>query len=569
MAIATEVDFDYVNKRIKRHGSATSAIETVNALYSYMQTVFDDLAQSDDKIPMDAPTPTSYKMINGWYIEEEVIRHLSSGAIATVGYTDEIHVVGFQSSGYTNAVAGDIGKMVNDDGGDFGTLVDYDNTARKWWIRTGTSTVMATGSAVTIDDTGTGAGTTDVDSATGETLFANPYTLGTLFTSLQLYIIQDSIKVVAPDSNPWWAAGAFDILIKVTEAGTDIDSKYITVFGRKWTETYTHFRIQLTSAGQNAVPLGTADDLNVTGAEATGGALVDTDLGGTAGSGAGVDLDWSGAPYSYDIGDGNGAQNYSIQIDCRGASLADVYKACQWMTRDGSTVQLPNDGTGDDGQEYVNFNAAWAEVVAAPLGSFAGGKFFGARGVYFVNLHADDAQAFQLIDTANNPRTPPNYQAFSMGGVLSGDTVGVFKSTGEGLLEVDKSQYNLTNSNNVENALTIESAIPSSTPSTGTIIVVDADGSEIAYAYTSWTGSTFTVTVSADVYTGDEDCYVPFLYAVSGGTSVTNTTTIYTADIYVVGRVRKAGIVPYEAAGIYGSTGYSGSAIRNSDGIYN
>lgn len=558
MAIATEVDFDYVNKRIHRHASATSAVHSVNELYSYIQTVFDDLGQMDDKVPMSAATPTSYKLDNGWYIEEEVVRHLDGGAIETTGYTDEIHVLTLDGT-YTSFVSTDIGKQVQDDAADVGALLDYDNTAQKIWVRIGSATVIADNSAVTING-GTGGGDAAGASATGETLFANPYTLGTLYSTIPLYVVQNSVKLTA-----WWADGHFDILVKVMEADVDIDSRKITVFGREWGENYTHFNITLTSAGQNAVPLGTSDDLNVTSTAVAVQAIADTNIGGDLATG--VDINFNDGAYSYDIGDGNGSQFYDIQIDCNNQRLSDVYEVTKWATRDGSTSQLENYGVADDGQEYISFDATYPEVVTAPFGTFAGGKFFGARGVYFINLHADDAQNFQLIDAAGVTRNPPNYQAFSMGGVTSGDVVSVFQSTGASSTVVDKSQYSLSGANTL-NTITVSVSIPSSTPSTGTIIVVDDDGTETAYAYTSWSGSDFTVTISAGVYSGTETAYVPFLYEVSTGTSVTDTTTIYTSDINVVGRVRRAGFEPYEAPGTYSSTGYSGTAIMNTDTIY-
>lgn len=558
MAIATEVDFDYTNKIIIRHASATSAIHSVNELYSHIQTVFDDLGQMDDKVPMSAATPTSYKVDNGWYIQEEVIRHLNGGAIETTGYTDDIHALPLTVG--TSFISTDVGKQVNDDASPVGALVDYDNTLGYIWVRIGSATVIADTSAITIAS-GTGTGTATDASATGETLFANPYTLGTLYSTIPLYVVQDSTKVTA-----WWADGHFDILVKVMEADVNIDSRKITVFGREWGENYTHFNITLTSAGQNAVPLGTSDDLNVTTVLATDvQAIADTDIGGDLATG--VNILFDDGNYSYDIGDGNGTQAYDIQIDCNNLSLADVYEVTKWATRDGSTSQLENYGVADDGQEYISFDAAYAEVVTAPFGTFAGGKFFGARGVYFINLHGDDAQNFQLVDASGATRNPPNYQAFSMTGLASGDVVSVFESTGAGATTVDKAQYSLSGANAL-NTITISVAIPSSTPATGTIIVVDDDGSEIAYAYTAWSGSDFTVTISAAVYSGTEEAYVPFLYAVSAGTAVTDTTTIYTGDINVVGRVRKAGIIPYEAPGTYGSTGYSATAIKNTDGIY-
>ncbi len=567
MGISTEVDFDYVNRRIFRHGSATSAIESVNALYSHIQDTFDELTEMDDKVPMSAATPTSYKLDNGWYIEEEVVRHLDGGAIETTGYGDEIHSLVLDGT-YTSFVSGDIGLQVTDDAADIGELVDYDNTLQKIWVRIGSSTVIAEDSVIAVNG-GTGAGDAASDSTTGETLFSNPYTLGSLYSTLPLYIIQDSTEVTS-----YWADGHFDILIKTTESGVNIDSRKITVFGRKWGEACTHFNITLTSAGQNAVPLGTADDLNVdegTYNEASIQALADTDIGGDLGTGINIEFDSGG--YAYDIGDGNGDQTYNIRIDCNDRPLSDVYMVTKWATRDGSTSALVNyqDIVGDvtdDGQEYISYNSTWSPVVTAPFGSFAGGKFFGARGIYFINLHADDAQAFQLVDSSGTTRNPPNYQAFTMGGLISGDRVSVYESVGASSTVVKKDQYSLKAANNLENELEITVDIPSSTPDAGTIIIVDDDGSETAYAFSSWTGKIFTVTISADVYTGTEKAYVPFLYEQSSGTSVTTTTTIYTGDINVVGRMRKAGILPYEAAGVFGVTGYSATAQRNADGIY-
>jgi hypothetical protein len=564
MAIGTEVDFDYVNRRIHRHASATAAIHSVNELYTLVQDTFDELTEMDDKVPLSAATPTSYKLDNGWYLEEEVMRHLNGGAIETTGYTDEIHVLNYDTV-TVDFVASDIGKQVQDDAVEVGVLLDFDTTAGKIWVRTGSATVIADGSVITVTGS-TASVVANGDSATGETLFANPYTLGSLFSSLPLYIIQNSTEVAS-----YWADGHFDILIKVMEADIDIDSRKITVFGRKWGEAYTHFNITLTSAGQNAIPLGTADDLNVTDTELNIQAIADTDIGGDLATGVNIIFHTAGT--LYDIGGGVGDETYNIEIDCNGQPLADVYEVTKWATRDGSTSQLINYGdltanTPDDGQEYISYQSTWSPVVTAPFGTFAGGKFFGARGVFFTNLHADDAQSFQLINSAGVTRNPPNYQAFSMTGLQIGDRVAVYKSTGPSSTLVDKSQYSLSGAN-AENTITVSVAIPSSTPATGTIIVVDDDGSEIAYAYTGWSGSDFTVTISAGVYAGTETAYVPYLYATATATEVTDTTTIYTADIDVVGRVRRAGFKPYEAAGKFGSTGFSAIGTIASDPIYN
>lgn len=557
MTIASDINVDYTNKIIKLDVTASGIVFSVNELYSHIMDTFDELAQMDDTVPMSAQTPTSYTMTNGWYLQEELTQYLEGGAIQTDGYTDEIRTLIGGAAGWTTWVAADVGDLIEGSvTGDTGNVLDYDNSAYKVWVR-------MTGATDEFDDDGedyTGAGdgtaTATAVSTTGEHIFANPYTLGTLEGTPQLYIFQDGERL-----SEWWTTGHFDVLVKVTESDVDFDSKKITVFGRNWTDLYTHFEITLTTAGQNAVPLGSSDDLNNQTAEGT----VEDWQDGTTSS---IDINFSfTTPFSYNIGDGNGVQDYEVQIDCNSQSLANVYEVCKYWTRTGSTTQLETTSSGNyaDGEEYISASeGVYANVVASPFGTFAGGKFFGARSVYFINLHGDDAQAFQLIDKAGTTRYPPNYQAFSVNGVENGDRVTVFLADAG---EVDKEQYWL-NSSNLLNTLTVSGSIPSDTPSTGTITVVDDDNSEISYAYSAWSGADFTVSISADVYTGTETAYVPYIYEQATGTSVSETTTIYSTNRDVICKVRKAGILPFVTTGSYTATGYSATAIRTTDSIY-
>ena len=240
----------------------------------------------------------------------------------------------------------------------------------------------------------------------------------------------------------------------------------------------------------------------------------------------------------------------------------------KWWTRDGSVTQLETgaDAAYVDGEEYRYAVNTYAESKASPLGTFAGGKMFGARSVYFADLHADDVQAFQLIDKAGTVRYPPNYQSFAVTGLVSGDRVAIFLDTSQDAGIVNKSQYTLNGANPL-NTITVNEAIPNDTPTTGTIIVVDDDESEIVYAYSAWSGYNFTVTISASVYSGTETAYVPYIYEESTGTSVSEAV-VYVSTRYVIARVRKTGILPFETTGVFGTTGYSTSAIRTIDSIY-
>lgn len=556
----TDFTFDYVNKVIDNpSGSAT---DSVNALYSYIQDTFDELGQLDDDIPMSAETPTSYTMRNGWYMTERATKRLDSGAIQTVGYNNEVQVLTLDGT-YTNFVEADRGKQLQDDAVDVGAVLDYDNTLQKVWFRKGDGTLVADNSVITVNG-GTGAGDAAGAGATGETIFANPYTLGNINSTNgtpNLYIYQDGEEYPS-----FWPAGQFDILIKVAEASVDIDARKIQVFARQWGDTYSWFEITLTTAGQNAVPLGTEDDLNVTSTEVAVQAIADTNIGGDLATGIDVNVNVGG--FSYDIGDGNGSQTYDVQIDANNQPLSDVYEVLKWLTRDGATQTIPG-LTGIEGQEYVSVDPVnYAIKVPSPFGTFAGGKFFGAQGVYLINLNSADAQNFELIDAAGNTRQPPNFQPFTVNGSISGDRVAVFKDTSQDAGVVDKSQFTLNGANPLDQ-IVVDQTIPSSTPPSGTIVVVDeVTGAETAVAYTSFSGSTFAVTLAAATFDGNETAYVPYIYETSTGAQISETGTVYTSDIPVFAVVRQKGYIPFKIPGTYGASGFTASAIRTLDGIY-
>ena len=565
MTIITDTGFDYVNKRI--YHAANSEVFDVNVLYSHIQDEMDDLTQLDDDVPMSAATPTSYTMINGWYIEEAFTQFLSGGAIQTVGYTGEIRTLICGSSGWINFVAGDIGNLLTGSvTADTCTLLDYDNTNYKLFVRMTGAGDLLDNATENYTHAGTGTATATAVSTTGETIFANPYTLGSIGTdngAPQLYIVQDGVKL--PNAS-WFSTGHFDVLVKVRETGVDIDTRQVTVFDRNWNDTYTHFKITLTTAGQNAVPLGNADDLNSTDTEANVDDLTD----GTTATIA-VAYQFS-SPFSYDIGDGDGVQNYDCEIDCNSQTLDQVYEVLKYWTREGSTKQLEvgADATFIDGEQYVGADAAYTEVSASPFGTFAGGKMFGAQGVHFINLDSGDIQNFQLVDNAGITRFPPNFQSFAVSGLNASDNVAVYESTGASSVIVDKSQFGLSASNPT-NVIRVTETILTSTPTAGTIIVVDLDGTETVYAYSAWTNtgnSDFTVTATASTHAATATAYVPYIYQVAGGAIVSEGTTIYTGNLNVVAVVRQSSFIPRAEAGTYGTTGYAASIPLTADSIY-
>jgi len=183
--------------------------------------------------------------------------------------------------------------------------------------------------------------------------------------------------------------------------------------------------------------------------------------------------------------------------------------------------------------------------------------------VWLENYDAADANSFQLIDAAGNVQAPPNTVPVKVTGLAAGDIVAVFRLVAAGG-DIKKAEYAAAAGNTAGNGtVVVGTAISSDTPSSGTVIL-DGD----PYAYTAWSGSTFTLagTLTRSYDAGD-GAYVPLLFGAAAGTAA-QTIITYAANIPVVVRVRRGGVIlPFEVESEVTATGLSVAAIRNLDGV--
>jgi hypothetical protein len=211
----------------------------------------------------------------------------------------------------------------------------------------------------------------------------------------------------------------------------------------------------------------------------------------------------------------------------------------------------------------------------SPFGTFAGGKFFGAQGVWLDNVPGYEANNFELTDSEGVSQLPPQTIGISVLSVASGDQVSVFRTTGDNEI-VDKSIYTSHAANNTTGSatFTVQQVIANDTPSEGFVRVVQrtASGSilgEDRYAYQSWFGSTFNLNGGVTLirnYTTNDTAYVPYIDAQASSTAITVTVS-YVANRYVLTRVRKRGILPFTVTGQITSAGLTITAIRTPDTI--
>lgn len=253
---------------------------TVNELYSALQDRFDEPDFMDQLVPMSAQTPTEYTMINGWFIDSRSTEFLKGGAIQSSGWTGgQIRAISYDATGAGTALAdSDIGlPIVGGTTGDSGTILWFDERYGTElgviYIRPddpATDDFDNNSEAFTITG-GTGAGnfTSTLDSGgsiSGESLFANPFTLGSIVSNTDLYFYQNDARVVSKDVSAtalqWWGTGQVDILLQVRELGQVIDNGIVTVFARQGTTQYDFFQSDLSGGGRQPLPLAAATDLN-------------------------------------------------------------------------------------------------------------------------------------------------------------------------------------------------------------------------------------------------------------------------------------------------------------------
>lgn len=395
-----------------------------------------------------------------------------------------------------------------------------------------------------------------------DTVWSNIYTIGSdaVISNITLYVEQNGSVV-----SGWWAAGHIDILIKTKNAGTLIDSGLVTVFAREWTYTYDHYQMDLSAGGRQPAPIAVQSDLNN---QTASGTVAAYNIGVTFGS------------YTVDV-DGNSVdENYEVEINLNSThTVAEAYEYLKYITRRGETATL--DTPAVQGQIYLSANpGTYAEVKAAPFGTFAGGNFFGARGVHFklTGRPASEANLYELIDSDNNASiSEPVSVSVAVTSVVAGDQVFVALDDGTGAVDTDQFTLSSTAGDNDINDTTIviTTTIPPETPSAG-YIRVGTD--KTRYQYDSWTGSTFTLNSTAHPTGLAQDekgsaAFVPWIDETAGGTSVSKSITAPSTAKDVIIRVRKYGgagssIVPFESSGTISTTaGMSVAAIRTTDTV--
>ena len=392
------------------------------------------------------------------------------------------------------------------------------------------------------------------------TVWSNVYTIGSdsVISNIYPYIVQDGSVIWTASSG-----GHIDKLVMTRDAGTLVDSGKVTVFAREYQYTYDHYVMDLSSGGRQPAPLAVAADANNTTA---------------SGTVAAYNIDVSFGTYAVDVTGNSVNENYEVELDLNNThTVAEAYEYVKYLTRRGETSTLNSvQGqiyTAADASSPTDPAATYSEKKSSPLGTFAGGKFFGARGVHFklAERPASQANLYELIDSDNNSGiTEPTSVTIQVTSLDTDDAVFVALAS-SGSLVTD--QYTTTAGDNdtSDTEIVFTTTLPNDTPSSGTVRV---GASRKKYSYSSWNGTTLTLDATAHPTGLEEDqksadAFIPWIDRDSGQTAgpIASTSVSYVSDREVIIRVRQYGIIPFESPGTISSTGLSVAAIRTDDGV--
>lgn len=383
-----------------------------------------------------------------------------------------------------------------------------------------------------------------IEQGSGDTLYTGLKVLGTLVANSPIYITQSGSKI----TKYWQDADAsnFQILVKAKSGGTLIDSGNITVYSRKYGQTYSHFDVNLAAGGEQAAALGTALDSNISLSAAAAEAIWNT-------------ITVTTGDTTQDLGGGQGSKLHKGTITLNGSTtLADAYQALMWACSENSTATV----AGAAGWKYRKLNAAYAENVSAPFGTFAGGKWFVAQGWWLTGVMAADSKNYQLISHDGTIETPPTSVAVQIGGVVSGDYVLVARDNGSG--GILSTEYTVSGSSGAT-SITVPS-LKSDTPASG-VIRIDGD----RYTYSSWVGT--TVSGLSPALTKNYTSRPAFIPLIDGPvqpaqTTINSANFQFSSNFTCRYRVRNGGaspIIPFESTLSVTSNGGSGTAVRGAD----
>ena len=401
-------------------------------------------------------------------------------------------------------------------------------------------------------------------------------------------------------------------LVKVRDGGADIDGRRLLGMAREFGNTFSEFAINGTTRGNNVLALSESTDLNNSTDEATvsGWTQITNQNEGFT---------------SFDVNDDGTDENYYSNWDRDNRSINDLYERIKWAARRGSSETLyglpgalfrgptheipvttgdtfteasPITWTGGSGQLLASGDDKfWIQLLtgsppADGVDITAGGNTATVNGAvtertptiggaapiastgsaiiapYGLGVDPTTLSAADKLTGLDNVLiVPPNNVSFTVSGLVDGEDRVLVAPESGGSIETDQFSLDSAVAANA-GTLTINTAIPTDTPSSGTIRVFNGD-SYSRIEYDSYTGAAFTLsgTGSPVDLAANANGFISYIDDVASGASL-SFTSIFLAARPLFIRVRDGGASPiktFETTGSLSSAGGSVNVIRTSD----
>ena len=413
-------------------------------------------------------------------------------------------------------------------------------------------------------------------------------------------------------------------MLKVRTGGADIDGRRIIGTTRVFGKTFSEFKINGSTRGNNVLALANATDLNNATVEAT--VATWTTITNLTPGYVAIDVnndttdeyfysEWNRDTYSinqfyermkYLSRDGSAETLYGLsgelfrgithQIPYTGLTgTFDEGNPISWTgTNSGTGQVLADDGVGNvwiqlltgvapangDSLSQSTPDAASAtagtpeeKTVSAPFcGVSTGSALISAYGfsLEFADLSTND----RLLALDGNTYQPPNVVQFSVAGLVIGEDR-VLVGPESGGLQTAQFTLSVALTGATESQATVGTAIPNDTPSSGTIRIQTNSGVYRRVAYSSWTGSVFTFAAPenfvADPAASTNEVFISYIDKLAIATTE-SFSAVFVSPRSLFIRVRDGGtagdtegIKTFETTGTLGSSGGSTTAIRTPD----
>jgi len=416
-------------------------------------------------------------------------------------------------------------------------------------------------------------------------------------------------------------------MVKTILNNADVDGRRLLGLSRDYGFTYAEFSISATARGNNVLALSRSTDLN----NATASGTVATwDSSATTQGYVSLDVDNNGVDENYyiqwDFGTRtaindlyekvkyitrNGTAEtlfglngllfrgvtHELSLSGTNSGTFSAFEPISWTGGTGQMLAIDNTTASSATKMYIQLLTGTApatstlitggtstatattsgaatertvESTAAPgLGVSTGSAIIGAYGVGVTP--ADLGPSDKVFDLTNTQVTPPNNVTFSVTGLASGeDRVLVGPSSGGTTLDTAQLTLNTTLSSATTTSVVVTATIPSDTPASGVIRVQNDDGFYVRVPYTSYSGSTFTVSstdFSVINATAPRNVWIAYIDELASSASA-SFTSVYSSDRNLVVKVRDGGASPIKefiTGATLGTNGGSVAAIRTSD----